>query len=51
MIRSMVERLATRLQQNPDDRQGWLRLASAYDVLGETAKAAEARARAAAATQ
>lgn len=51
MIRSMVERLATRLQQNPDDRQGWLRLASAYDVLGETAKAADARARAAAATQ
>lgn len=51
MIRSMVERLATRLQQNPDDRQGWLRLARAYDVLGETAKAAEARARAEAATK
>lgn len=51
MIRSMVERLATRLQENPDDRQGWLRLARAYDVLGETAKAADARARAEAATK
>jgi cytochrome c-type biogenesis protein CcmI len=51
MIRSMVERLATRLKDNPDDRQGWLRLARAYDVLGETAKAADARARAEAATK
>ncbi len=48
MIRSMVERLATRLEASPDDREGWLRLARAYDVLGETDKAAEARARAAA---
>lgn len=46
MIRSMVERLANRLQANPDDREGWLRLARAYDVLGETDKAADARARA-----
>lgn len=51
MIRGMVERLATRLKDNPDDRQGWLRLARAYDVLGETAKAADARARAEAATK
>ncbi|MBL8658348.1 MAG: c-type cytochrome biogenesis protein CcmI [Rhodospirillales bacterium] len=46
MIRSMVERLANRLQANPDDREGWLRLARAYDVLGETDKAADARSRA-----
>lgn len=49
MVRSMVERLASRLEASPDDREGWLRLARAYDVLGEADKAAEARARAAAA--
>jgi cytochrome c-type biogenesis protein CcmH len=49
MIRGMVERLATRLEQNPDDKEGWARLAHAYDVLGETDKAQVARARAAAA--
>ncbi|MCB2101484.1 MAG: c-type cytochrome biogenesis protein CcmI [Rhodobacterales bacterium] len=48
MIRSMVERLATRMEENPGDKQGWLRLAQAYEVLGETEKAAEARAKAAA---
>ena len=48
MIRGMVEGLAARLETNPDDKQGWLRLARAYEVLGETDKAAEARARAAA---
>lgn len=48
MIRSMVERLAARLEDQPDDRMGWLRLARAYDVLGEEEKAKEARARAAA---
>jgi cytochrome c-type biogenesis protein CcmH len=49
MIRGMVERLAARLAQNPDDREGWARLAHAYDVLGETEKAQAARARAEAA--
>jgi cytochrome c-type biogenesis protein CcmH len=49
MIRSMVERLAARLEQNPGDREGWARLAHAYDVLGETEKAQAARARAEAA--
>lgn len=34
-IRSMVERLATRLETEPDDLDGWIRLAKAYDVLGE----------------
>jgi cytochrome c-type biogenesis protein CcmH len=46
MIRSMVERLAARLEQQPDDKEGWARLAHAYDVLGETDKAEAARARA-----
>jgi len=43
MIRGMVERLAARLEDEPDDRDGWLRLARAYEVLGEAEKAAEAR--------
>jgi cytochrome c-type biogenesis protein CcmH len=43
----MVDRLAARLEQNPNDKEGWIRLAHAYDVLGETEKAAAARARAA----
>ena len=46
MIRSMVQRLADRLEENPGDREGWLRLARTYEVLGETEKAGEARARA-----
>jgi len=49
MIRSMVERLAVRLEQHPDDKQGWARLAHAYEVLGETDKAQAARAHAEAA--
>ena len=44
MIRSMVERLAARLKENPDDLEGWVRLERAYQVLGDTAKAAEAAA-------
>jgi cytochrome c-type biogenesis protein CcmH len=47
MIRSMVDRLAARLEQNPNDKDGWTRLAHAYDVLGESEKAEGARARAA----
>lgn len=42
MIRSMVQRLADRLKEQPDDLAGWQRLANAYRVLGETAKAKEA---------
>jgi len=45
MIRSMVDRLAERLQEEPDDIDGWRRLARAYEVLGETDKAQEAAAR------
>lgn len=47
MIRGMVDRLAGRLEQNPNDKEGWTRLAHAYDVLGETEKAEAARTRAA----
>jgi cytochrome c-type biogenesis protein CcmH len=47
MIRGMVDRLAQRLEQHPDDKAGWERLARAYDVLGEPDKAQAARARAA----
>ncbi len=47
MIRSMVQRLADRLKDNPGDKDGWLRLEKAYRVLGETAKADDAAARAA----
>ena len=50
MIRGMVDRLAARLEQNPNDKDGWARLAHAYEVLGETDKAQAARARAAAAS-
>ena len=39
MIHSMVDRLATRLKQNGDDVEGWLRLVRAYMVLGDTDKA------------
>ena len=39
MIESMVEGLAARLAAQPDDPEGWRRLARAYGVLGETAKA------------
>lgn len=45
-IRSMVERLAERLKENPDDPEGWRRLARAYEVLGEKDKAEDARRRA-----
>ena len=45
----MVDRLAARLEQNPSDKEGWARLAHAYDVLGEKDKAEAARARAEAA--
>jgi cytochrome c-type biogenesis protein CcmH len=39
MIRGMVDRLATRLKQNGDDVEGWLRLVKAYMVMGDTDKA------------
>ena len=39
MIRGIVERLATRLKQNGDDVEGWLRLVRAYLVMGDRDKA------------
>ena len=46
MIRGMVARLAERLQENPDDLEGWERLARSYEVLGEAENAKNARLRA-----
>ena len=42
MINQMVERLAKRLQSNPDDLQGWARLARAYKVQGRLPDAIKA---------
>jgi cytochrome c-type biogenesis protein CcmH len=42
MIHAMVERLATRLKQNGDDVEGWLRLVRAYVVMGDHDKAKSA---------
>ncbi|MBI1778211.1 MAG: hypothetical protein HYR63_22980 [Proteobacteria bacterium] len=36
MIRNMVDGLASHLNANPSDFEGWLRLAQSYRVLGET---------------
>ena len=44
MVRGMVERLATRLKQNGDDVDGWLRLVRAYLVMGDRDKAVGASA-------
>jgi cytochrome c-type biogenesis protein CcmH len=46
MILSMVESLRDRLDETPDDTEGWLRLARAYDVLGDRAAAFTTLARA-----
>lgn len=48
MIEGMVARLAERLQAQPDDIDGWLRLARAYDVLGKAPEAVAAWEKAAA---
>lgn len=42
MIRGMVDRLADRLKENPDDVAGWQRLARARNVLGEKDAARDA---------
>ncbi|WP_430436689.1 c-type cytochrome biogenesis protein CcmI [Oceanibaculum nanhaiense] len=38
-VQSMVDRLADRLKEQPQDEEGWLRLARAYGVQGEPEKA------------
>ena len=41
-IEGMVSRLAAKVEQNPDDRQGWKMLAQSYLVLGRYPEAAAA---------
>jgi cytochrome c-type biogenesis protein CcmH len=48
MIRNMVDGLAERLKENPDDFAGWLRLGRARTVLGDKVEAKTAYGRAAA---
>ena len=43
---AMVAQLASRLDTNPNDLEGWLRLIRAYSVLGESEKAEAALTRA-----
>src|SRR5688572_7146137 len=47
-LEGMVERLAARLRENPDDVEGWKLLGRSYTVLGRFAESAEAYAKAAA---
>jgi cytochrome c-type biogenesis protein CcmH len=47
MIRGMVAQLAAKLQTEPNDPEGWMRLGRAYAVLGEINKASDAYAHAA----
>jgi cytochrome c-type biogenesis protein CcmH len=42
MIQGMVDRLASRLEADPTDAQGWQRLIRAYSVLGEGDQATQA---------
>ena len=46
MTRGMVEGLAARLEENPDDIQGWIMLARSYRVLNRPEKARDALRRA-----
>jgi len=46
MIEGMVGKLAARLEQQPDDVDGWTRLGRSYMVLGEPQKARDAYERA-----
>ncbi len=47
-IRAMVDGLAQRLQTDPNDLEGWLKLSRSYGVLGQSDKAVEALGHAAA---
>ncbi len=46
-VEGMVERLAARLRENPDDANGWKLLGRSYGVMGRYAEAADAYAKAA----
>ncbi len=48
LIRSMVARLAARLEASPNDLDGWMQLGRAYAVLGDGEKAVDAYDRASA---
>ncbi len=45
-IKSMVEALSARMEQNPDDFAGWMQLARSYQTLGDLEKARNAAERA-----
>lgn len=45
-IASMVDKLAAKLKENPEDMKGWVMLARSYKVMGRYAEAADAYARA-----
>lgn len=47
MIEGMVAGLAAKLEENPNDLQGWIRLARSYNVLQKPEEARDAMARAA----
>ena len=47
MINNMVEGLAAKLKDNPNDLNGWLRLSRSYKVLGKLEKSKQALKRAA----
>ncbi|CAN5338395.1 c-type cytochrome biogenesis protein CcmI [soil metagenome] len=42
MIKGMVQSLADKLKQNPDDPEGWAKLVRSYGVLGDKAKQEDA---------
>lgn len=46
MIKSMVAKLAKRLEENPNDYEGWARLGRSYRVLGQANESAQAYAKA-----
>jgi len=46
MIRGMVGRLADKMKDDPNNAEGWLRLARSYEVLNEPTKSREAYAKA-----
>lgn len=48
MIEGMVQQLADRLKETPDDLEGWLRLGRSYSVLNKNDEARDALAKAAA---
>jgi len=47
MVRGMVAKLAEKLEKQPNDAEGWMRLGQSYGVLGEAAKSRDAWRRAA----